>query len=344
MARTFWLALTFLLALPAVAQATLVFDRDPVKPAVWVASDDGSGARKLAAGNGPRIAPDGRTVVFARSADTGTGYRSDLMAVPADGSAAPRTLAKGWRDAFTFAWSPDSRTVATVTGPEVGTGTLELIDVASGGRHAVARGYFGGASFAPDGAALLYSRYPHATFPPASDVWRIAVADGARGGVPVRITRDRRSENPLWGPADRVVLVKLVDGKRRRYGPKSELYVMNPDGTGTRRLTTTKVDPLLFGLGPLDFSADGTRLLTEFGGQDTSYAVTVDPSTGRQRTVLRAEERGFVGARLSADGTTILGATGGYDPEGRHDVVTVPYAGGAPTLLARNASDPDWTR
>ena len=335
------LALALLLALPAAAQATLVFDRDPLKPAVWVAADDGSGARKLADGLGPRISPDGATVAFARIVDDGhAGYRSDLMVVPADGSAAPRRLARGWQDPATFAWSPDGSTVATVTGTELGPGRLKLLSVVSGAARPVARGYFSGASFAPDGATLLYATHPHATYPPAVDVWSVATT----AGTPVRVTRDHRSQSPLWGPAGRVVIVKLVDAQRRRYGPKSELYTMNPDGTAVRRLTKTKVGQLLFGLTPLGFSADGTRLLAEFGGQDTSYAETVDPQTGAHRPVLRAEEGGFVGARLSADGSTILGATGGYDPETRHDVVTVPYAGGTPTLLARNASAPDWTR
>jgi Tol biopolymer transport system component len=334
------LALAVLLALPASARATLVFDREPLKPAVWVAADDGSGARKLADGSGPRISPDGKMVAFARIADTGRGYRADLLVVPADGSAAPRRLATGWTDQSTFAWSPDSRTIATVTGPEIGPGRLRFIDIASGASVPIVSGYFAGADFSPDGATLLYATYPHATFPPAVDVWSIARTGGAR----VRLTTDRRSESPLWGPAGKVVFVKLVDAKRRRYGPKNELYTMNTDGTGVRRLTTTNVDPLLFGLVPLDLSADGTRLLAEFGGQDTSYAETVDPATGRHRPVVRAQESGFVGARLSADGSTILGATGGYDPESRHDVVTIPYAGGTPALLARNAADPDWTR
>jgi len=340
MSRTLLLTLAVLLALPAVAQATLVFDREPLKPAVWVAADDGSGARKLAAGQDPRIARDGKLVVYAHVVDTGRSYRPDLMAVPADGSAPPRVLARDWREPETFAWSPDGALIATVLGPETGVERLVLVDVATGTRRTVARGHFAGASFAPDGATLLYGAYPRETFPPAVDVWSVP----ATGGTPARLTRDHRSETPLWSPAGTVVFVKLVDAKRRRYGPKSELYTMNPDGTGARRLTTTKVDPLLFGLVPLDVAADGTRLLAEFGGQDTSYAETVDPRTGSSRPVLAAQERGFVGARLSADGSTVLGATGGYDPEGRHDVVTVPYAGGAPTLLARNAADPDWTR
>ena len=49
-------------------------------------------------------------------------------------------------------------------------------------------------------------------------------------------------------------------------------------------------------------------LLAEFGGQDTSYAETVNPGTGAHRPVVRPAEDGFVGSDLTADGSTILGA------------------------------------
>ena len=51
-----------------------------------------------------------------------------------------------------------------------------------------------------------------------------------------------------------------------------------------------------------------------------------------------------MGTDLTADGSTILGATGGYEPSTKHDVVAIPYGGGAATVLARNALEPDWNR
>jgi hypothetical protein len=72
--------------------------------------------------------------------------------------------------------------------------------------------------------------------------------------------------------------------------------------------------------------------------------VSVDPATGRVRVVGRAIEQGIIGTDLSRDGTTILADTGGYDPGGRHDIVAIPYAGGTPRVLVRNAFNPDWNR
>jgi Tol biopolymer transport system component len=325
---------------PATAHATLVYTKNPNTPSVWVAADDGSGARRLVFGSSPRISPDGRTVAYAVVGSKRT-FRPDLMVVPADGSAPPRLLAKGWRDTYSFDWSADARTIVTVVGPELGPKRLALIDVATGAQRTVARGAFYGVSLAPAGDQVVYGRAPDDRGRTLhGDVYRVAVA----GGAPTRLTTDRRSLFPLWGPTGRVVFVKLVDAKRRRYGPKNELYLMAPDGSGVRRLTKTRVAQLLQGLTPTEWSADGTRLLAEFGGQDTGYAETVDPTTGAHRPVIKAAENGLVGTDLTTDGSTILGATGGPDPTGRHDVVAVPYGGGPVRVLARNAVEPDWNR
>ena len=66
---------------------------------------------------------------------------------------------------------------------------------------------------------------------------------------------------------------------------------MNPNGKGVTRLTHTKVDQLLQGLYPTEWSANGNRLLAQFEGQDTSYAVGVNVNTGAQRPILEATEQ-----------------------------------------------------
>lgn len=324
--------------LPAVAHATLVFTRNPLKQSVWVAHNDGSGAHSLAAGSQPRISPDGSTIAYMSASIPGNAYDPSLMVVPTNGSAPPRLLATGWRNSYSFAWSPDSRTIVTVLGPELGAQRLVAIEVSSGAQRTIATGYFNGVSFAPTGGLFVYGRSSTERFPSSSDIYRASLA----GGVPLRITSDHRSLSPLWGPMGQIVFVKLLDAKRRRYGPKNELYLMRPNGGRVRRLTHTVVPQLLSGLTPTAWSANGSRLLAEFGGQDTSYAETVNPVTGAHKPVGRASEIGFVGACLSADGSTILAATGGFDPSSPHNIVAIPYRGGPARVLARNASEPDW--
>ncbi len=333
-----------LLALPAGASATLSYVKNPFKTTVFVANDDGSGARKVETGHNPRVAPDGLSVAYLHEGPKGAQELKLALATGGPG----RTLMTNLREAFYVAWSPDSKTIAALRGPELGKRKLVLIDVASGLQSVVATGYFSGFSFSPDGAEVAYSLSASEKYPPRSDVFRFPVpipgVVNVRAPEPVRLTKDHRSSDPLWGP-QQIVFVKTVEAKKRKYGPKNELFLMNPQGKGVKRLTHTKVPPLLQGLFPTDWSADGKRLLTEFQGQDTSYAVVVNPKTGAQRPVAGTGETGFAGTALSADGSLVLGFNGGFDPGLKnHKVQTVPYGGGKPKTLVREAFEPSWNR
>jgi len=337
-------ALAALLIAPASSQATLVFTRNPFSPTVYVANDNGSSARKVGAGSNPRVSPNGETVAFYRF---GKGNQpSQLMVAPASGGAAKK-LASGWQDPFVFAWSPDSATVAVLLGPEIGKQRLTLIDVATGTQQTVASGFFSAVTFAPAGGQLVYGSST-SEFGSKSDVYRFDIPEpGAvfiQAPRPVRLTSDHKSSSPLWGPHEKIVFVKHLGEKSRKYGPKNDLFLMNPNGKQVKRLTRTKVEPLLAGLSPTAWSANGSRLLTEFGGQDTTYAVTVNPKTGAERALTKEREVGFVGTALSSDGKLVLGSLGGFEPGPDHKVVTIPYAGGKPKVLANNASEPDWSR
>jgi len=333
-----------MLALPVASQATLVFTRNPLHSTVYVAKDNGSGARKVGAGSQPRVSPDGQTVAFYRF---GAGRQpAKLIVAPVAGGPAT-VLAKDWQNPFVFAWSPDSTTVAVLLGPEIGKQHLTLIDVAGGARETVATGYFNGVSFAPGGGQIVFGR-SNQEFGFKGDLYRYVIPEPGQVFVqaphPERLTTDHRSSSPLWGPNETIVFVKHLGEKRRKYGPKNDLYLMGPGGNGVRRLTHTKVNPLVQGLTPTAWSNSGNQLLTEFGGQDTTYAVVVNPKTGAERTLTRQREVGFVGTAVSRNGKLVLGSIGGFEPGPGHKVVSIPYKGGKPRVLAKNASEPDWNR
>jgi Tol biopolymer transport system component len=339
------LVLAAMLSFPVAAQATLAYVKNPFKTTVFVAEDDGGEARRIGPGRSPRVAPDGESVAYLHE---GPKNAQELKLAPATGGPG-ETLMTNFRESFYLAWSPDSKTIAALRGPELGKRNLVLIDVASGEQNVVATGFFSGFSFSPDSREIAYSVAASEKYPPRSDVFRFPVpipgVVNVRAPEPVRLTGDHRSSDPLWGPDEKIVFVKTVDGKKRRYGPKNELYLMNPQGKQVRRLTDTRVPPLLQGLFPTEWSADGRRLLTEFQGQDTSYAVVVNPKTGAQRPVAGTGETGFVGTDLSSDGTLVLGFNGGFDPGIRnHKVQTVPYGGGKPKTLVKEAFEPSWSR
>jgi hypothetical protein len=332
------LALAALLAVPAAAQATLTFTRSAgngFDPSVYVSNDNGSGVRKVGPGYSPHVSPDGASVAYFHE---GKGHRAELVVAPTAGGPG-KTLLVGWRETFYLAWAPNSETIAALSGGELGKRKLVLITVATGKQRTIASGYFGGFGFSPEGNELVYSKSSSEKYPPRSDVYRVSAA----GTGTVALTHDHRSLDPLWGPRGQIVFVKLLDAKSRKYGPKNELYLMNERGKGVKRLTHTSVDPLLQGLFPTAWSGDGKRILAEFEGQDTSYAVGVNARTGAQKPVGKAGETGFVGTALSSDGRFVLGFEGGFDPGNRHTVVRIPFTGGKPKVLVRNASEPDWS-
>jgi Tol biopolymer transport system component len=333
-----------LLGLPAAAQATLAYVKGSFEGTIYAADDNGHNPRAIGIGYDPHVSPDGNWVAYRREVSK---IPQELKLAPSSGGPG-RTLKTNFPEVFDLAWSPDSTHIAAVVGPEIGPRRLVLLDLASGTQTFVARGYFGGFSFSPESSEIAYSVSQSEDFPPRSDVFRFPVpipgVVNVRAPEPVRLTRDHRSSDPVWGP-EKIVFVKTVGAKKRRYGGKNELFLMNSEGKQVRRLTHTRVDPLLQGLFPTEWSTDGSRLLTEFEGQDVSYAVLVNPKTGAQKPVAGTGEQGFVGTDLSADGKLVLGFNGGFDPGLRnHKVQTVPSTGGRPTTLVKEAFEPSWNR
>jgi Tol biopolymer transport system component len=332
-----------LLLAPAAAHANLTYEKypSPTKlPQVWASADDGSSAHKLAgSADNPSISPSGTRVAYAAYGSTG---QPTLKTVGFAGGS-PISILKNlsYAGGTAASWAPNGVTLAAVTGPEIGKQTLSLVNVPGNGTPAsatkLATGYFTGVSWSPTGDRLVYGR--------AS-----SLGNGTRGDLSVytlatatttKITHDGRSLAPVWGPTV-IAFSRARKPKKKEDYDKLNIDTIKPDGTGRRHVTKLTIPFLLSGLTPTAWSGDGTRLLAEYGGQDYSQAYTVNPATGKTKKV--GGKAGFVGADLSTDGKTILGATGSGDPADRHNVATVPYTGGTPKVLVKNALAPSWDR
>jgi Tol biopolymer transport system component len=331
--RVLLVLLAVLIAAPP-ANAAVVYTRGLAKRSVYIANDDGTGSRKLAEGETPHISPDGQAVIYVANF---SDAQPELREIPAAGGDS-KLLLKPYQFG-SFAWSADGRWVAVESYRLNRTPNLVLIDRSTGTSRTIASGTFFGATFSPDSAQLLYARtsQKNALFPKSN----LEIVPTA-GGTPRVLFNDGRAQYPLWGPKQ-IVYDRWQKPARKQDGPKLNLWLVNPDGTGRRQLTHDKVPFLLSGLTPTAWSADGTRLLTEFGGQDTAYAVTVDPATGKEKVIGKKSE-GFIATALSADGSTILGSSGGFEWAGKAHIVTAPYTGGRTTTLISSGDSPDWNR
>jgi Tol biopolymer transport system component len=332
-----FLALVALLAVPAAAQATLAYTTHVFHPHVVVAQDNGKGAKTIGAGTTPKVAPNGKLVAFEREPSNGKGPEMKLYDVA---TGKTKTIFSPWRESYTFAWSPDSTMVAALRGGELGTRTLCVIDVETGKATRIAKGYFNAVSFSPDSKEVVFGLARGERYPQKTDIVRGPVA----GGPTSALTHDGISGWPLWGPKGQIVFVKQLNAKGRKYGPKNDLFLMNENGKAVKRLTHTKVGDLVSGLFPTAWSASGNQLLAEFGGQDTSYAVAVNPKTGKEKNLSPDNtETGFAGVALTPNGKTVLGYIGGYEGGSNSlKIASVPYKGGKAKVIVNGGFNPSW--
>ena len=313
------------LAFAAPAQARIAYDKGPttLHPHVFVAENDGSGQRRLAAGLFPHISPNGRWVAYTRPNQT-TAH-DELRVIGARGGRA-RLVTHAF-DIGEIHWAPDSRFL----GAQLGRGLL-VYDVRTGKSRVIAGRRFSGFSFSPNSRSIVFGRRTRASLNAPSDLY---VSSRSGRGVR-RLTRNRRSLNPLW---TRPGIVYDQQTVRRHDAPAYDLFFVKPDGTGARRITTTNVPPLASGLVPHSASANGAHLLAEFSEQDEVESYAVDVASGAARKLGTF----FLPAGISRNGGTIVAATNGPDPGAHHDIVAVPFGGGPLRLLIRGGADPDWT-
>jgi hypothetical protein len=307
-------------------------------PQVWFASAAGLRRRRLGAGTGPLLSPDGSTVAASSAATTGPA----LTLYSASGPSRRTFFNVADATAVAQSWSPDSRYLAVVlssTDPASDAASgLAVIDTSSDRVRMIAHGPTFGASFAPDGSDRIAYASAGSTALAAAVNIHLAGADGTKYA---QVTHDGRSLNPVWGPT-----AIAFDHERLRSGaePVYQVWLMAPGGARRTEVTRLRVPPALDGLVPLGFSSDGARLLAEYEGQDTSQAWTITIRTDRASRLALAGHT-VSAAAISRDGALLLVDEGGFlNPPSAGIVESLPFAGGRPRVLVLHASDPTWNR
>jgi TolB protein len=176
----------------------------------------------------PGLSPDGSTIAFARFAENGTSL--GLYTVNRDGGGL-RRITK--RNDWAPSWSPDGKTIAFTRGQgPLGTfGSVYAVDADGGDPRVVVRDAQDPA-WSPDGSRIAFVRDLEAA---------IAVFD-LKSKRMARVSRSRSASNPAWSPdGRRITFVDMPRGAQPE-SPYSaddflEIYVVNVDGTGRRRLT-----------------------------------------------------------------------------------------------------------
>jgi TolB protein len=186
----------------------------------------------------PAWSPDGRSIAFVSSRDghqrMQPGLRtppeqSDIYVMNADGSR-KRNLTRDRASDDLPTWSPDGRRIAFLHGRGRGRGQLYVVNADGSGLRNLGRiagpSLFGGhLVWSPDGRTIYFGRYLISTD-----------GSGARKLPYMPL-------NAVWSPDGRQIAfvnnvsTGLPGPGAARSKDDSEIYVMNADGSGTRRLT-----------------------------------------------------------------------------------------------------------
>jgi hypothetical protein len=330
-------ALSCCTASAASADAGLAYTSGgKLPPVVWSADADGSHPQKLGLGLFPQLSPDGAMVAASLG-----GPRGHALAVySTTGGAARQYFQFKQVNATALGWSPDSRYVAVALldgrSLKVGRAGLVVIDTTTGTARKVVSGVVQGASFAPTGPdRLAYGLSASQLFQSTTNLFSVPAA----GGSPTQLTHDGHSYYPVWGKLGIAFdAVTLAHHKSPAYS------ISLLKGGHTTAITHQQPTLLQDGLQPMSVSADGTRLLASFVGEDTDFAWTVDLVTHRTHRLM-VSGGPPTGWGISRDGISVLVDVGGFEnPASDGTVESLPFAGGAPTVLVKHADEPSWNR
>jgi len=176
----------------------------------------------------PSWSPDGRQIALTRE----TEEAFDIYVTNADGTGQRRLVRRGY-DAV---WSPTERRIAfgredrgTIGEPGYDPGGLFVVNGDGTGLRRLTSDFFAShLAWSPDGRRIAYS-----------GLEGISIVDAAGSGRARRVTSDA---------ATNIAASWSSDGRRivyeRRVGFDSDIYVVNADGTGRRRLARNAYSPV----------------------------------------------------------------------------------------------------
>lgn len=197
---------------------------------VYLMNADGSAQRRLTrfekGTSFPACSPDGKRIVFG---STHEGSQ-ELYVMNIDGSGT-RRLTENDVDEDVSAWSPDGRTIAFEAGQSDGF-DIYLIGVDGNDfrRLTWTRGSTGGPDWSPDGRRLAF----HSDREGKAELYEMDPS-GLNTRRLTYTPGDKVSRQPRWSPDGKQII--FLSDRDGNWQTNREIYVINADGSGIRRLT-----------------------------------------------------------------------------------------------------------
>ena len=198
-------ALAALLALPAMAGASVAFTRltapytfskQPLNPAIWVANNDGSAARKLpVTGTDPQISPDGTMVAYLVMATPSYSSTLHIVTIATGVDVNTKTQCEN------PAWAPNSSAVSCDTTSKSLSGLVAVtpagkVTVVAESSSSSVRISWNSAAWSPDSTMLAWSYDVYKSKnAQANPVLRAKRVDGTGS-----LLKLGNGSGPVWGP------------------------------------------------------------------------------------------------------------------------------------------------
>jgi hypothetical protein len=314
---------------------TWIKSSNSINGSVEIANLNGSDVRTLGSGMFATVAPDGASVAVVESLPPADNATSELLAYPASGGAAAVKLYHCGGFLRIDGWSTDSKLIlASCPHGLEDKGPLLVIAAGGGSVATIARGVIDGASFAPNSSDdVVYALGSSQLLTAPVNLFTTSPS----GTGTQQLTHGWVISAPVWGP--NYIVFARTTSRGKVIAPINQLWSIDSNGTALRQLTHMKVDPLASGLEPLAFSANGQHLLCGFSGTDqsSSWAVTLGGKTVLPHQLLNEFS---VPDGISRDGSEVL-LTKGFEGEPT-SVVSAPWGGGKPTVLAPHGANASW--
>lgn len=192
------------------------------KGAIYSMNADGSSQVRLAAGHSPSFSPDGSVVAFARG--------DAIYAVSATGGPATRLtveLCSGTASATRPAWSPDGTRIAFT----LDCGGTAIVVMRSDGSNVKLLGSGTSPSWSPSGETIAFRAIDE-----SDERWVYTMKPDGSARTPLA----KGGRSAAWSPDGR----RIAFERESPNGPGYDLYVINVDGSGERKVVeSTAEDP-----------------------------------------------------------------------------------------------------